>query len=56
MSETYEQLRDSATGEAGEVWKVADWDNDRECWVDGDGFRYDGSRFGTGSRSPAHAA
>ncbi len=28
------------------------WDNDRECWVDGDGYRYDGSRFGVGSRSP----
>ena len=24
MNETYEQLRDSATGEAGEAWKVAD--------------------------------
>jgi hypothetical protein len=24
MTETYEQLRDSATGEAGEVWRRAD--------------------------------
>ena len=24
MNETYEQLRDSATGEAGEAWKAAD--------------------------------
>jgi hypothetical protein len=28
------------------------WDNERECWVDGDGYRYDGSRFGVGSRNP----
>jgi hypothetical protein len=28
------------------------WDNERECWVDGDGYRYDGSQFGVGSRSP----
>ncbi len=24
MTETYEQLRDSATGEAGAAWKTAD--------------------------------
>jgi hypothetical protein len=28
------------------------WDARRECWVDGDGHRYDGSRFGAGSRRP----
>lgn len=31
------------------------WNHARECWVDGDGHRYDGSRFGIGSRRP-HAA
>jgi hypothetical protein len=24
----------------------------RECWQDGDGHRYDGSRFGAGRRTP----
>ena len=28
------------------------WDHRRECWQDGDGHRYDGSRFGAGSRTP----
>jgi hypothetical protein len=32
------------------------WDNDRECWIDSHGHRYDGSRFGAGSRSPDHVA
>jgi hypothetical protein len=32
------------------------WDMSRECWVDGDGHRYDGSRFGAGSRRPVDAA
>ena len=32
------------------------WDHSRECWVDGDGHRYDGSRFGAGSRRPVDAA
>ena len=27
------------------------WEHKRECWVDSDGHAYDGSRFGTGSRS-----
>ncbi len=27
------------------------WDHHRECWVDGEGFAYDGSRFGAGSRA-----
>jgi hypothetical protein len=30
-------------------------DHPRECWVDGDGHRYDGSRFGIGSRSHIQA-
>ena len=32
-------------------WEVdygLEWDHSRECWVDGDGYRYDGSRFGVG--------
>ena len=48
-----------AIGAAQKMWStywVVDyclvWDNERECWVDGDGYRYDGSRFGVGSRSP----
>jgi len=32
------------------------WDHSRECGVDGDGHRYDGSRFGAGSRRPVDAA
>jgi hypothetical protein len=32
------------------------WDHSRECWMDGDGYRYDGSGFGSGSRRPTHAA
>jgi hypothetical protein len=32
------------------------WDHERECWVDGGGHAYDGSRFGVGSRRPTHAA
>ena len=39
-------------------WEVSElaWDQKRECWVDGGGHAYDGSRFGIGSRSPTHAA
>jgi hypothetical protein len=39
-------------------WEVSElaWDHRRECWVDGDGHAYDGSKFGAGSRSPTHAA
>ena len=36
-------------------WEVdydLQWDHKRECWVDGDGHRYDGSQFGAGSRRP----
>ena len=34
-------------------WEVSElaWDHRRECWVDGDGHAYDGSK-----RSPTHAA
>jgi hypothetical protein len=31
------------------------WDPKRECWVDGDGHAYDGSRFSADSRRPTHA-
>ncbi len=31
------------------------WNHERECWVDGDGHAYDGSRFGAGSRRPGAA-
>jgi hypothetical protein len=82
MTETYEQLRDSATGEAGaadhdmrerteqvldaiargaaeKMWSTRweldyslRWDHSRECWMGGDGHRYDGSRFGARNGSP----
>jgi hypothetical protein len=39
MSETYEQLRDAATGEGGEAWR------------DADGFAYDSSRLHEYSRN-----
>ena len=32
------------------------WNHARECWVDSDGHRYDGSRFGVGSGRPVDAA
>jgi hypothetical protein len=32
------------------------WDHHREVWVDGEGVRCDGSRFGVGSRAPAGSA
>ena len=50
-------------GAAEKMWSVywevdygLEWDQSRETWVDGDGHRYDGSRFGAGSRRPVDAA
>ena len=41
-------------------WEVSalSWEHKRECWVDGDGHAYDGSKFGSSadSRRPTHAA
>jgi hypothetical protein len=49
MRETYEQLRDSATGEAGAAWKSANREtarltelyHERRVWTTQDGFAYD---------------
>jgi hypothetical protein len=47
-----------ARGAADKAWATRfetdyalKWDHKRECWVDGDGHRYDGSRFGIVSRT-----
>ena len=49
-----------ARGAAEKMWSTRfevdyglTWDHRREVWVDGDGHRYDGSRFGAGSKRPS---
>ncbi len=46
-----------AKGAAEKMWSTywevdygLTWDHERECWIDGDGYAYDGSRLGAGSR------
>jgi hypothetical protein len=59
MRERTEQVLDAiARGASQRMWSTCweldyglRWDHNRECWVDGDGHRYDGSRFGVGSRT-----
>jgi hypothetical protein len=60
-----EVLNAIARGGAERMWSTrweldygVRWDAKRECWVDGDGHRYDGSRFGSsaGSTGTTHAA
>jgi hypothetical protein len=61
--ERVEEVLDVIARGAGEkcfstYWEVdwgLRWNPAREVWVDGDGHRYDGSRFGVGSRTNERA-